>query len=617
MMAEGLFDGILGGGEPEPLETEATTTVADPIAAAVALDAARFDPELSRKAGDYLDEQRRLVKIQTEHLHEQREDQLSHLKLRRFTDRLKAGTQLFFIMVATVVGLGLGVMVFDAFSARSVIVEPFDAPPALAAQGISGKVVATGVLDVLENLQKTSRSPKKGLATQNAWSSDVKIEAPGTGVSIGEINRLLRDRFGHDLHVKGELVQIAGSGLALTVRGDGVPAQTFSGTALELDKLTTQAAEYVYGRVQPMQFGKYLVNHNRTADALAFFPAAYRRATDDREKAWLMHDWGNAEYFSGHAADGVAKQRLAIKLDPDYWSPRSDVVVQISDAQGEEAGWLAGRAFLDRVANTPRQKQPELRLLNNPANAVWDSPLTLAALLWDEAHYGAGAGTSSGSDDLAIADTYGSMHDWDDAAHYMVAVEPADPATKEEGAILPVYKAIDRGGWAAATPALEAIWTALQATPTQRLKDSNLCYLGLAYGMQGRFSDADAVFKRTGPWSYCYAFHGDILARTGDVAGAKRTWDEGLRVAPDPPIIYLHRGLFELNHSDLSAAQADFRTANLKAPHFADPLKAWGDLLAREGRWNAALVKYDEARKYAPAWLELQRTRTEAAKYAS
>ena len=74
--------------------------------------------------------------------------------------------------------------------------------------------------------------------------------------------------------------------------------------------------------------------------------------------------------------------------------------------------------------------------------------------------------------------------------------------------------------------------------------------------------------------------------------------------------------MFALDHGDLKAAEADLSTAASKAPHYADPLKAWGDLLAKEGRWKAALAKYDEALKYAPAWAELHRARDAAARKA-
>jgi predicted negative regulator of RcsB-dependent stress response len=43
-----------------------------------------------------------------------------------------------------------------------------------------------------------------------------------------------------------------------------------------------------------------------------------------------------------------------------------------------------------------------------------------------------------------------------------------------------------------------------------------------------------------------------------------------------------------------------------KGPHWADPLKAWGDVLAKQGKTKEALAKYEEALKYAPNWKELK-----------
>ena len=83
------------------------------------------------------------------------------------------------------------------------------------------------------------------------------------------------------------------------------------------------------------------------------------------------------------------------------------------------------------------------------------------------------------------------------------------------------------------------------------------------------------------------------------------------RSAPIP----LHRGLFELARGDLAAAEGDVSFAAAKAPHWADPWKAWGDVLAREGRWKEALAKYDEALKDAPAWTELHQARDAAIRH--
>jgi tetratricopeptide (TPR) repeat protein len=64
-----------------------------------------------------------------------------------------------------------------------------------------------------------------------------------------------------------------------------------------------------------------------------------------------------------------------------------------------------------------------------------------------------------------------------------------------------------------------------------------------------------------------------------------------------------------LARGDLAGAVGKFEFAHTKGPHFADPLKGWGDALVRQGKWIDALAKYDEALKYAPTWPELRLAR--------
>jgi tetratricopeptide (TPR) repeat protein len=118
-------------------------------------------------------------------------------------------------------------------------------------------------------------------------------------------------------------------------------------------------------------------------------------------------------------------------------------------------------------------------------------------------------------------------------------------------------------------------------------------------------AEAEALFDRMRPWSRCFAYRGDVLEHAGDLEGAERVWAQGLSLAPDAPWIYLDRGLSALHRGDLQRAAADLAAANGKASHWADPLKAWGDTLIRDGRHTDALTKYDEALKFAPAWKEL------------
>jgi hypothetical protein len=49
-------------------------------------------------------------------------------------------------------------------------------------------------------------------------------------------------------------------------------------------------------------------------------------------------------------------------------------------------------------------------------------------------------------------------------------------------------------------------------------------------------------------------------------------------------------------HGDLAGAEAKLKDANQGGPHWADPLKAWGDVLLKQGktkdarRWGAFAI---------------------------
>jgi tetratricopeptide (TPR) repeat protein len=210
------------------------------------------------------------------------------------------------------------------------------------------------------------------------------------------------------------------------------------------------------------------------------------------------------------------------------------------------------------------------------------------------------------TDGPPIADAYTLLHDPVQAARYMTSSDTSDPPAQGEASILQGYAALDRGDAACAVAPLEAFDKIWLANPIiQASEKDQPCFLGLASGLVGRMAETEAAFKQVAtPWSRCYAFHGQVLAHAGDGAGRSAS---GARACAccQPPNVYLARGRWEMDHDDLTAASADLAAASAKAPHYADPLKAWGDLLAKQGRWKDALAKYDAALKYAPARAEL------------
>ena len=607
----GIIEDVLGGGEPERPEGDVQAGL-DPVAASLATGAAGADRSIAADLKAYLKRQARLVELQTEHLHEQRMVLLSSLKIRRTTDRLKLGMQLFFILVATALGLGAAVMVFDAFNSRSVVVETFDAPPALAARGLSGKVVAGGVLDALTRLQQATHSNQAARELSNAWTGDVKVEVPETGVSIGEIDRMLKARFGHDIHIEGDLVQTDTGRLALTIRGDGVAPKTFEGGPGELDKLTTQAAEYAYGQSQPALYAVYLTRSGRDAEAIDFARRTYP-GLDAAERPYLLNVWGNAlENTGASARDALPLYSEAVRLKPDDWAGYANLMNTDLLLGDEEGAWRIGEAMRGRLRG--RAARDAAHDLVNADLVSWDLLPWRDALLTDaKAHAGLGSNTSDATPDIADVDA--RLHDLDGAALQLSTAQARadDPSVAAMTHFVRGRIAAEAGDAARSADEMEAFAAAYVSPVVSSNYPGYLCWVAPAEEMAGRPNKADAVLAAAGRYVDCYRFRGDILDHRGDWAGAQRAYAAAVALAPDLPAADYSWGLALARHGDAAGAAAKFAAANQRGPHWADPLKAWGDLLAREKRWPEAVAKYDEALKWAPAWTELKRARVLAA----
>ena len=275
-MAEGLLGGILGGEDEKPEgESPDALARAEAFAAAIAVKLAGSDPEVARETSAFLKEQTELLKVQKEHAKDEHALRIAHLRnqlreenVRRLGLRLRVGFQIFLALVASGIGVGVAIMIHDTVNSRSVVIDTFDIAPNVSAQVPNGKIVAAGLLDVLTRIQAATRSSAQHRNLSNAWTNNIAIEVPETGISIGEFERLLTARFGHDQHIEGDLVKTGTGALALTVRGTGILPKTFTNETSDLDPLLTQAGEYVYGQSQPGLWAAYLSNNDRNDEAI-------------------------------------------------------------------------------------------------------------------------------------------------------------------------------------------------------------------------------------------------------------------------------------------------------------------------------------------------------------
>ena len=623
-MAETITDALMGG-EPEEAPDAAPAAAAmHPFAAALAADLSRHDPEVAAKTATFLDQQTKVLAAQQLALGDDHATFEAERRPRLIGVWLKTGVQAFTALVATGLGLGALVMLSDAMTSRSVIIDPFDAPPALAAGGLSGKVVAGELLDELTRLQAATRSYAAKRTLTNDWTGDIKVEAPETGVSIGEVGRLLHRRFGHDVHIGGDLVQTQAGGLALTVRGDGVLPKVFTGGAGDLEKLTTQAAEYVYGESQPGLFVTYLLNMNRNDELIAFAKAHLAKASLDNQPA-LLNAWADAVDAKGGpqaAAQALPLWREAVHLKPDYWVAYDNIMFGL-EALGDEEGLVRVGRQLTKIAGGRPGKASELNY-SNYDQAIYGLTTARAALLVDAKSASTLSDQGSGPVILAVAQIDVQLHE-PDTARLRLATAVWDPKSHGDTSqvdLTQAFLAEEVGDLPTAAKAWDA-YTAAYADPVvSTANPQEICWAAPTYQRTGQPAKADAALDAPmkaigiGHFVDCYRFRGDVLDLRGDWAGAQTWYAGAVKLAPDIPSGNYSWGMALARHGDLAGAAAKFAAASKSGPQWADPLKGWGDVLVRQGNPKAALLKYDRALAFAPGWKQLHEARDAAARQA-
>jgi tetratricopeptide (TPR) repeat protein len=628
-MAYGLLGGILGG-QDDKSEVAASATLAaaaEAFAAAVTAKYSGNDPEVARKTVDFLSEQTRLLKAQKECLQDEHALRLAQLRhqvraenLRTIGMRVRIGLHVFIALFAIALVIGATIMIHDAVGSRSVVIDAFDIAPNVAAQVPSGKIVAAGLLDVLTRIQAATRSGAEHRSLSGAWNNDIAVDVPETGISIGQLAREMKARFGSDQHIDGDLMQSETGGLALTVRGTGIYPKTFTGETHHLDTLLTQAGEYVYGQSQPGLFAAYLANNDRNDEAIRFSQAAYPRA-DSSERPYVLNYWANG--IAGKGADGAMREALplyreALRRKPNYWTAYNNIMYALNGL-GDEEGVVRVSEQLMKAAGGRPGKAPEHEYQNFD-QVVWDLPAERAEAIADvESHSGIGTtGSAGGAENLQIAQYEIQMHDVE-AASLRLKITPADPKNVPDVARATFVRALraeEMGDLNAAAQEWDAYAEAYANRSVSTNNPNTICFAAVSYEKTGQSAKAEAALNAVGTLTLvdCDRFRADVLDLRGDWPGAQAWYAKAVKLAPSIPSGYYSWGVALAKHGNLEAAAVKFKSANQKGPHWADPLKAWGDVLIKQGRRNEAIEKYDEALRYAPNWAALKISRDSVAK---
>ena len=117
---------------------------------------APYKIELNDLSEDLFENHPRLLEAEIAHRRAQtrREGEETRLlKLTRFRDRLKTVRDLSLTALIVPISIGAGIVLWSALRSKSIVAEPFQVPPGMAENGLSGTVVASKLVDQLQTLQ--------------------------------------------------------------------------------------------------------------------------------------------------------------------------------------------------------------------------------------------------------------------------------------------------------------------------------------------------------------------------------------------------------------------------------------------------------------------------------
>ncbi len=529
-MAEGMLGGILGEEDEKPeVESPEALASAEAFASAVAAKLTGNDPGVARKTEEFLTDQSALLKVQKNHLEEEHGLRMVHLRnqlaeegVRRFGLRLRVGFQLFLVLVSTAISVGLLMLFYEATRSRNVIIHSFDIAPGLATTSPGGKIVAASLLDRLTQLQAATRisAEKRGLS--NAWTNEISVELPEVGLSIGQIERALKARFGHDEHIDGDLVSSDIAGLAMTVRGNHVLPKTFVDNESHLQKLVDQAAEYIYGESEPGLFAKYLSDSNRASDAIAF-SKAHLASARPRDQPLLLNYWGNAILASGGPntnSEALPLFREAVRIDPDYWAGYYNLALTQFNLGDVEGAIGVGRQMIERAGGRPGKAPEDMYTVYD--SLVFNLQAERAGNLADMATSGGTLTSQSGSEGLNVALVDAQLHDIDAARLRLKTTLWNEKASSDIAGVSNTEALIaeEVGDLKEAVSAWDRYAIAFHDPYVSSQNISGLCLAAISYERTGQSDKAEAALTSAGA----------IITQT--VFGRKRMYSNIAEIGP-------------------------------------------------------------------------------------
>jgi Tfp pilus assembly protein PilF len=578
---------------PRPKRAAAPTT-SDPIEIAMTAEASGRPPESVARA--LLQDQRRLIRLQIV--------------------GERAGLALKFLtgLVAVLALTALGAMAWQASRDDSLVVRVFSVPPPYAARGLSGEVIAGRFMDRLREVQQINNNSSLVLSRTLRNDGDaIRIEIPQTGVSLGEVQRLLNEWLGRRTVIEGALAEAPDGTLAMDVRVGAIDTVRVSGSPADLDRMLLTAAEESFAAIDPGQRAIYMAAVGRRDEALAAARAlAVSRRPGAPDRAALLSIWGLQEPDT-RLARRVLQQAIAIR--PSRLAPwRNLALVEFREGR-EQAAFDAATQMLglNMDGEQHRAFDPDAE-----ASLRQDAGYMAALLQGDYARARAMSEPSDGADAVALS------HDGDLMAERLAAAQaeaPLLPGDEERARALYAATRGDWAGMAAAVADYEAARARWFATPERAglPPRSASAVLGARYAQERdrrilplkavalartRQIEAARAVATALPLDCdaCLRARAEVESAAGAYADADAWYARAAAHAPRLPQAEAAWGASLLHRGDPGRALARLSSAARKGPRCPDPLELWGEALLATGDAKAAAAKFERAARLAPRW---------------
>lgn len=553
---------------------------------------------------------------------------LAQLELARnelFRGRFRAARDVALALLAAGLVVAIGLWVARAASSKAIVVEAFSVPPELAQRGLTGEVVAQRFLDQLLYVQAHADSVRAPASFANAWSGDLKVQIPTTGISLGEADRSLRRWLGSETIIGGEVIA-EGDQLRISARSGGEAPSEAVAPAGAIDAALRLAAEGVFRQQQPYLYIVYLLDQPARAEEAHQNMIRLARDGPPAEHAWAYNLLGLNELNTrGNLDRAEALLRQAIALDPTVPMPHYNLAtssfVRGRDGLGLGQQRSAESVYRQAIRDNRLKETAALSLLKtmavNEADLLGDYAAAERAA--NQSRRLSNYNSSQVAAPMRLAAAIAALHRPRDALAILAAAPPlpetyqktSNPLTVGETyAIARMRIAAERGNWNVVLELAEGLdqW---QQKLSPKMAMGRLAiaapWIALAKAELGDTAGAAAIIAPTPTdCTWCVRVRGRIAALAGRADQTDRWYRAAIATAPLLPHAYQELAEARLARGDAAGAIAAAGEAVNRASRWADPLKTIGDALRARRDVAGASEYYAEAARLAPRWGALQ-----------